>query len=624
MEHGLLFDAVIFLTAAVVSVPIARRLGLGSVLGYLIAGILIGPYVLNLVGASDSVMHAAEFGVVMMLFLIGLELKPALLWQLRGPIIGIGGSQVVLTSAAFCAIALSLGLRWPQAIAIGMILSLSSTAIVLQSLTERRMLKSEAGQTSFSVLLFQDIAVIPMLAILPLLAPGLKIIEEPSTLGGWQNGLMIALVIGGIVLGGHYLMRPVFRFIAQSGLREIFVAAALLLVLLTAFATESVGLSPALGTFLAGVVLAESEYRHELEANIEPFKGLLLGLFFISVGSGINFTLLAEHPFLIAGLLLLLLAVKFCILQVVGGLARMSSGHRWSFAFALAQGSEFAFVLFAFAHELKLFDSSLTSMLTLTVALSMAFTPLLLILNHRLQNKWHAEQQEQREHDAIDEQENPVIIVGFGRFGQVIGRLLHAHGIGTTILDNDAGNIDMLRKYGYKVFYGDADRIDLLHAAGADKAKVLIIAVSNQAKSIALCELAQRHFPHLRILVRAVDRAHAHLLLQMGVELIYRETVGSAVDLGVAALRQLGIRGNMAWRAGQTFKEHDEKLLREQTAFLNDEKMYITKSVQYRHILAEMLHATQQDRHSELMSAWEHVLEGDEEDSEDEHQTDTN
>ncbi len=624
MEHGLLFDAVIFLTAAVVSVPIARRLGLGSVLGYLTAGILIGPYVLNLVGASDNVMQAAEFGVVMMLFLIGLELKPALLWQLRGPIIGIGGSQVLLTAAAFCAIAILLGLRWPQAIAIGMILSLSSTAIVLQSLTERRMLKSEAGQTSFSVLLFQDIAVIPMLAILPFLAPGLKVIEEPSTLGGWQNGLMIALVIGGIVLGGHYLMRPVFRFIAQSGLREIFVAAALLLVLLTAFATESVGLSPALGTFLAGVVLAESEYRHELEANIEPFKGLLLGLFFISVGSGINFSLLAEHPFLIAGLLLLLLTVKFCILQAVGGLAKMSSGHRWSFAFALAQGSEFAFVLFAFAQELKLFDSSLTSMLTLTVALSMAFTPLLLILNHRLQNKWHAEQQEQREQDAIDEQENPVIIVGFGRFGQVIGRLLHAHGIGTTILDNDAGNIDMLRKYGYKVFYGDADRIDLLHAAGADKAKVLIIAVSNQSKSIALCELAQRHFPHLKILVRAVDRAHAHLLLQMGVELIYRETVGSAVDLGVAALRQLGIRGNMAWRAGQTFKEHDEKLLREQTAFLNDEKMYITKSVQYRHILAEMLHATQRDRHSELMSAWEHVLEEDEEDSENEHQTDTN
>ncbi len=605
--QSILTDAAIFLTAAVVSVPVARRLGLGSVLGYLIAGIMIGPYLFNFVGASDDVMHAAEFGVVLMLFLIGLELKPALLWQLRGPIVGIGGMQVILTTAAFFAIAMLAGLRWQQSLAIGMILSLSSTAIVLQSLTERRMLKSEAGQTSFSVLLFQDIAVIPMLAVLPFLAPGSKSIAEPAALSGWQNGLLIALVIGGIVLGGHYLMRPVFRFIAQSGLREIFVAAALLLVILTAMATDSVGLSPALGTFLAGVVLAESEYRHELEANIEPFKGLLLGLFFISVGSGINFSLLAQEPFLIAGLLMLLLGVKFAILQSVGGLAKMAKGHRWSFAFALAQGSEFAFVLFSFASQLKLFDKQLTSLLTLTVALSMAFTPVLLILNHRLQTRWLSTEEEQREQDDIDDQENPVIIVGFGRFGQVIGRLLHAHGIGTTILDNDAGNIDMLRKYGYKVFYGDADRIDLLHAAGADKAKVLIIAVSNQAKSLALCELAQRHFPHLRVLVRAVDRAHAHSLLQIGVELIYRETVGSAIDLGVSALRQLGVRGNMAWRAGQTFKEHDEKLLREQTAFLDDEKTYITKSVQYRHILAEMLHATQRDRHSELMNAWEQI-----------------
>ena len=273
--------------------------------------------------------------------------------------------------------------------------------------------------------------------------------------------------------------------------------------------------------------------------------------------------------------------------------------------------------MFSFAHQLKLFDTQLTALLTLTVALSMAFTPLLLMLNHYLQSKWQAEEKEERAADQIDEQDNPVIIVGFGRFGQVIGRLLHAHGIGTTVLDNDVSHIDMLRKYGYKVFYGDADRIDLLQAAGADKAKLLIVAVSNQAKSIALCELAQRHFPQLKILVRAVDRAHAHQLLQLGVELIYRETVGSAVDLGVSALRQLGIRGNLAWRAGQTFKEHDEKLLREQTAFLDDEKMYITKSVQYRHILAEMLQATQQDRHSELMHAWEHM---DDEDEEDEHE----
>lgn len=607
-EHFLLYAA-IFLLAAVVSVPIARRFGLGSVLGYLLAGVLIGPYLFDFVGDTEDVMHVAEFGVVLMLFLVGLELKPSLLWQLRGPIIGIGGSQVILTTAAFSLIAFLFNMPWQKAIAIGLILSLSSTAIVIQSLSERGLLKTEAGQTSFSVLLFQDIAVIPILAIFPLLAPiQLTKTAHTTELGGWQNGLLIVLVIAAIILGGHYLMRPIFRFIAKSGLREIFLAAALLLVILTALATESVGLSPALGTFLAGVVLAESEYRHELETNIEPFKGLLLGLFFISVGAGINFSLLGLHPFIVGGLLLLLLSVKFIILQGIGGLARMSRGHRWSFAFAMAQGSEFAFVLFSFAQQIRLFDPALTSLLTLTVALSMAFTPILLILNNTLQNKWAKESpDDSRSADPIDEYDNPVIIVGFGRFGQVIGRLLHAHSIGTTILDNDVANIDLLRKYGYKVFYGEADRIDLLEAAGADKAKLLVVAISNQAKSLAICELAQRHFPQMKLLVRAIDRAHAHQLLQMGIDCIYRETMGSAIDLGVAALEQLGIRGNIAWRAGQTFKVQDEKLLREQTAYIDDEKMYITKSVQYRHILADMLYTTQRDRHSELMRAWEQV-----------------
>lgn len=609
MQETFLFYSAIFLTAAVISVPVARRLGLGSVLGYLLAGVLIGPYLLDFVGDTNDVMHVAEFGVVLMLFLVGLELKPALLWQLRGPIVGIGGSQVILTTAAFAFLAFNFHLSWQVSLAIGMILSLSSTAIVLQSLAERGLLKTEAGQTSFSVLLFQDIAVIPMLAILPLLAP-VQIVKTANMLSAWQNDLLIVLVIAAIVFGGHYLMRPVFRFIAKSGLREMFVAAALLLVILTALATESVGLSPALGTFLAGVVLAESEYRHELETTIEPFKGLLLGLFFISVGAGINFSLLAEHPFLISTLLIALLVIKFILLQGIGRLAKMSRGHRWSFAFAMAQGSEFAFVLFSFAHQVRLFDETLTAILTLTVALSMALTPLLLILNERLQRVWAKESGNvHRSADPIDEYDNPVIIVGFGRFGQVIGRLLHAHSIGTTILDNDVANIDLLRKYGYKVFYGEADRIDLLEAAGADKAKLLIVAISNQAKSLAICELAQRHFPQMKLLVRAVDRAHAHQLLQMGIETIYRETMGSAIEMGVSALRQLGIRGNEAWRAGQTFRVQDEKLLREQTAYLDDEKMYITKSVQYRHILADMLYTTQQDRHSELMRAWEQVAE---------------
>jgi glutathione-regulated potassium-efflux system ancillary protein KefC len=613
MTNGLLFDAFIFLTAAVVSVPIAKRLGMGSVLGYLIAGIIIGPYLLNVVGKTDDVMHVAEFGVVLMLFLIGLELKPALLWQLKGPVLGLGGSQVLLTSVAIAIVSLLFGLRWQQALTTGMILALSSTAIVLQSLTERRQLKTESGQASFAVLLFQDIAVIPMLAIIPLLAARGSVPDTAPTLGGWQDGLLIAAVISGIILGGHYLMRPVFRFIAQSGMREIFVAAALLLVILIALAMQSVGLSPALGTFLAGVVLAESEYRHELEANIEPFKGLLLGLFFISVGAGINFTLLASQPGLVLGLLLLLILIKCLVLQGLGGVSRMNPAHRWTFALALAQGSEFAFVLLTLAYKSLLLSAHLVSLLTLVVALSMALTPVLLILNQRFVQRRYQEQVEEREADKIDEHDNPVIIVGFGRFGQVVGRLLHAHGIGTTVLDNDAGHIDVLRKFGYKVFYGDADRLDLLYAAGAHKAKLLVVAVGNPSKSLAVCELAQKHFPQLKLLVRAIDRPHAHQLLQQGVDMVYRETVGSAVDLGVNALKELGVRANQAWRAGQTFKQHDEKLLREQTAFIDDESMYITKSVQYRHILAEMLQANQEDRRSELMSAWENSPESPEE-----------
>ncbi len=607
MTDGLLFDAFIFLTAAVVSVPIARRLGLGSVLGYLIAGIIIGPYLLNVVGKTDDVMHVAEFGVVLMLFLIGLELKPALLWQLKGPVLGLGGSQVLLTTVAITIVSLLFELRWQQAITTGMILALSSTAIVLQSLTERRQLKTESGQASFAVLLFQDIAVIPMLAIIPLLAARGSVPDTAPTLGGWQDGLLIAAVICGIIFGGHYLMRPVFRFIAQSGMREIFVAAALLLVILIALAMQSVGLSPALGTFLAGVVLAESEYRHELEANIEPFKGLLLGLFFISVGAGINFTLLAHEPGVVLGLLALLILIKCLVLQGLGGVSRMNPAHRWTFALALAQGSEFAFVLLTLAYQSQLLSAHLISLLTLVVALSMALTPVLLILNQRFVQRRYEEQDEEREADKIDEHDNPVLIVGFGRFGQVVGRLLHAHGIGTTVLDNDAGHIDVLRKFGYKVFYGDADRLDLLYAAGAHKAKLLVVAVGNPAKSLAVCELAQKHFPQLKLLVRAIDRPHAHQLLQQGVDMVYRETVGSAVDLGVNALKELGVRANQAWRAGQTFKQHDEKLLREQTAFIDDESMYITKSVQYRHILAEMLQANQEDRRSEIMSAWENT-----------------
>ena len=577
MGHGLLFDALIYLSAAVIAVPLAKRWGLGSVLGYLLAGIIIGPFLLGLVGEQKDVMHFAEFGVVLMLFLVGLELRPALLWQLKGPILGTGGLQVLLTSAALTGVASLIGLPWQQGLAIGLILALSSTAIVLQSLQERRLMQSESGRSGFAVLLFQDIAVIPILAILPLLAIAPVASGGGPELAGWQHGLLVVAAIAGIVLGGHYLMRPVFRAIAEAHMREIFVAAALLLVIAIAVLMESVGLSPALGSFLAGVVLADSEYRHELEADIEPFKGLLLGLFFMSVGAGIDFSLFAAHPLLIPTLVIGLMVLKWGVLMGLGLIIRISPSQRWTI-----------------------------SLLTLVVALSMALTPLLLILNDRVIQPWfdYRNREDQPEHEQPELVEHPVIIAGFGRFGQIVGRLLHGHGIGTTILEQDASQIEMLRKYGYQVFYGDASRLDLLHAAGAHKAKLLVLSINDPATSLAVIEMVKKHFPHLRILARAQDRPHAHEILRHGIDSVYRETLGSAVDLGVEALTQLGFRANQAWRAGQMFKQYDNRLLREQVNYLDDEHTYINKSLQYREILSDLLQDDQEGQERTHAHNW--------------------
>jgi glutathione-regulated potassium-efflux system ancillary protein KefC/glutathione-regulated potassium-efflux system protein KefB len=591
MGHGLLFDAFIYLSAAVIAVPLAKHWGLGSVLGYLLAGIIIGPFLLGLVGEQKDVMHFAEFGVVLMLFLVGLELRPALLWQLKGPILGTGGLQVVLTTGVLTGVAYLIGQPWQQGLAIGLILALSSTAIVLQSLQERQLMQRESGRSAFAVLLFQDIAVIPILAILPLLAMTPVVSDGGAELAGWQHGLLVVAAIAGIVLGGRYVMRPVFRAIAQAHMQEIFVAAALLLVIAIAVLMESVGLSPALGSFLAGVVLADSEYRHELEADIAPFKGLLLGLFFMSVGAGIDFSLFAQHALVIPTLVIGLMVLKWLVLMALGFIIRISPSQRWTFALALAQGGEFAFVLFSFSAQNRIIPEQTIALLTLVVALSMALTPLLLILNDRIIQPWldgraHVDTPEHEQPELV---EHPVIIAGFGRFGQVVGRLLHGHGIGTTILEQDASQIEMLRKFGYQVFYGDASRLDLLHAAGADKARLLVLAVNEPATSLAVIEMVKKHFPHLKILARAQDRPHAYEILRLGVDSVHRETLGSAVDLGVEALGQLGFRANQAWRAGQTFKQHDNGLLRKQLNHLDDEYTYINKSLQYRDILSDLL-----------------------------------
>ncbi|MGB3308570.1 MAG: glutathione-regulated potassium-efflux system protein KefC [Nodosilinea sp.] len=612
------FQAFIYLMAAVLSVPVAKRLGLGSVLGYLIAGVIIGPFVLGLVGGEqqDDVMHFAEFGVVMMLFLIGLELRPSLLWQLRGPILGLGGLQVVVTTGAIAAIALLVGLPWTMALAIGMILALSSTAIVLQTLNEKRLMKTEAGQAAFSVLLFQDIAVIPMLALLPLLAMGhtaansgavvfVATAEASEGLPGWQQTLLVMGAVGGIIVAGRFLMQPVFRFIADTRLREMFTATALLLVIGITLIMQMVGLSPALGTFVAGVVLADNEYRHELETDIEPFKGLLLGLFFISVGASIDFNVLARQPLLILGLVAGLMLLKGLVLFALGRFFKQSLSQNLLFALALAQGGEFCFVLFSFAEQSRVLPSSLTAPLVVVVALSMALTPLVMMANERLVQPRFSARGEEREADTIDDGETPVIIAGFGRFGQVVGRLLIANGFRTTVLDHDPATIDQLRQFGHKVFYGDSSRIELLHAAGAAEAKLFVMAIDDAERALQTIDMVQKHFPHLKILARAIDRRHAYELLRRNVAVVERETFDSALNTGAEALKLLGFRAYQAHRAARIFRHHDVKAMREMAELQGDMPTLVARSQQLSADLKTVLQSDSYDLPHEIDQAWD-------------------
>ncbi len=581
--EGLLFQAFIYLLAAVATVPIAKQLGLGSVLGYLLAGVIIGPHLLGLVGhGGGGVMHVAEFGVVMMLFLVGLELRPNLLWRLRGPILGTGGAQVILTTLVVAALAAAFGIRIQTALAIGMIFSASSTAIALQTLNEKGLLTTKGGQTSFSVLLFQDLAVIPILAILPLLAMSGGAVstaaEEAAGVAPWQRALLVVGVVFAIVAGGRFLVRPIFRYLASTRLHEIFTAAALLLVVGIALAMQKVGLSPALGTFLAGVVLAESEYRHELESDIEPFKGLLLGLFFISVGASIDLPLVKSQPLLIAGLVFGLLLVKFVVLFGIGKISNLEKSQSFTFAFALAQGGEFAFVLTSFAAQNNVVDQRIGNILVATVALSMVMAPFLFTINERLVQPMFSSQLPDREADEIDEKDNPVILAGFGRFGHIVGRLLNLQGVKTTVLDLDADQVELVRKLGVKVFYGDASRLELLHAAGADKSKLIIIAIDDEEKSLVMVDTVQKHFPNMKILARAKGRDHAYRLLRQGVKNIYRETLGSSLDISVAALRILGFRAYEAQRAAKAFRMYDEQTVLDLAQYSEDESELIVQA----------------------------------------------
>ncbi len=599
MKDNPLFQVFIFLLAAVVSVPVAKRLGLGSVLGYLLAGMMIGPAALNLVGSPEQILHFAEFGVVMMLFLIGIEVRPALLWRLRVPVLGMGGLQVALAAAAIFGVALVAGLAWKPSLAIGLILAMSSTAIVLQSLAERGQLKLTSGQACFSVLLFQDMSVIPILAVLPLLGSGQMVVENHgfiAHLPGWQRALATIGAVVGIVAAGRILMRHVFRYVAATRLREVFTELTLLMVVAIALLMDAVGLSAALGAFVGGVVLADSDYRHQLEADLEPFKGLLLGLFFIAVGAGIDFTLLAAHPGRVFGLVGLLLAVKFVVQLVLARLFKMDWAQSLLFGLALSQGGEFCFVLLAIAKTVGVLSPEITKPLAAVVAISMAATPLLFIFYDRVIQRWLCpeERKPEREPDKIPDEDNPVILAGFGRFGHIVGRLLRASGIGCTVLENDPEQIEMLARFGLKSYFGDSTRSDLLAAAGAARAKVFISTIADSEKSIQLVKTLQQEFPHLRIFARATSRQHAYELIQAGVEHVFRETVGSALDLGIAAMRKLGFRGVQALRAARIFKELDEASLWDLARHEGDEKSYVTRARQHIDNLERVLQADRQ------------------------------
>jgi len=615
MTPDFLFQAVIYLLAAVAAVPIAKHLGLGSVLGYLLAGVVIGPSLLGLVGEVEDVQHFAEFGVVMMLFVVGLELRPSLLWRLRGPILGTGSAQVLGTAGGVTAVALLLGMAWPVAVTIGLILTMSSTAIVIQSLAERKVLNTRGGQACFSVLLFQDIAVIPILAVLPWLAQangghaaegGHGHESALAHLPQWAQTLCTIGAVVGVVVVAHYFLRYVFRYVAASKLREMFTIVALLVVAGVAWLMHLVGLSAALGTFIAGVVLAESEYRHQLEADVEPFKGLLLGLFFMAVGAGLNLGLVMAQPGLVMLLVLGLIGVKFLVLLALGGLFRLGWGATFLFACALAQGGEFCFVLLGTAGQSGLLGAEVLGPLNAAVALSMALTPLLLIVSDRLIQPRFAKMKPKREHDVVESHDHPVILAGFGRFGHIIGRLLQANGFGVTVLDSDPDQVEMLARFGLKSFYGDASRADLLAAAGAEKARLFVCAVDDEAKSLEIVDLVRHEFPHLRILARATSRNHAYELIKRGIPDFRRDLLGSSLDLSVDILRALGYRAHRAVRAVELFRCYEEESVRELAKhFEGDQATYVSIARQHLENLESVFRQDLKRQHLDAEDAWE-------------------
>jgi len=611
MTDGVLGQAAVFLAAALVCVPLAKRLGMGSVLGYLLAGIVIGPFCLGFVGKEgEDIMHFAEFGVVMMLFLIGLELEPSHFWRMRKTIVGLGSLQLAATTLASALLLMALGFSWQGAVASGLALSMSSTAIVLQSLKEKGLGSSQAGAGSFAVLLFQDIAVIPILALLPFLAiqTATQSAHTPTMLDGlpgWLQAGWVLFAVTMVFIMGRYIIVPFLRIITRTSVRELCFAAALLIIIAIALLMKLVGLSPALGAFMAGVLLANSEFRHELESDIEPFKGLLLGLFFIAVGASINFRLLSDAPVKIFTLVLAVIIIKTAVLLVLGRLFRFSFDQNSIFAIGLSQVGEFAFVLFAFISRLGIITAEWTDTLMAVTAISMTMTPLLMLLNERLLlRRFGTREREEKVADTI-ETEHPVIIAGFSSFGSTLGRFLRANGVEATILDNNSDQVDLLRRMGFKVFYGDATRIDILRSAGAEQARLLVIAIDDPATGHHMVQTVNKHFPHLRVIARAGNNLDAHELMDLDVQYVYRDFLDTAVRAGVDVLSALGHRRYSATRAGQDFIRYDEQAMQHLTPHRHDESNYISNAREQIRIQEQLLASDRAASNSENDHAWD-------------------
>ncbi len=591
MSGNILFEAIIFLAGAIVCVPLAKRLGLSSVLGYLLAGVFIGPYVLGFVGEEgDDIMHFAEFGVVIMLFLIGLEIDPKSFWRMRKTIVGMGGAQLVLTLLLAQIGLMALGFGWQVSLVISMAVVLSSTAIVLQTIKEKGLMNTPYGASSFSILLFQDIIVIPMLAVIPLLAAPSQghsdvghseghgdstYLLENLPLG--VQAILVFLSIALVVVAGRYLIVPLLRLVATSRVKELLTASALFVVLLLALAMELVGLSPALGAFLGGVVLATSEFKHELESNLEPFKGLLLGLFFMAVGASINFIIIGEQPLMIAGLVIGVIVLKALVLNVVGVLFKMNTDQRLLMGVGLAQVGEFAFVVFSFAAQLNILDSSQLDIMLVVTALTMTLAPILSLANERLVlPRVGTKESQNRGVDHIAKMQK-VLLIGFGHFGSTIGRFLRSYGVEATILDHDSNRVDLLRKMGFEVYYGDASRMDLLESAGIEEAEMVICAIDDPDTTTEIVSRIQEKFPDITLMVRAKSRYDAYELLNMGIKNVYRESLESSVRMASEVLHQMGFRKYTVLRQAQNFIKYDEESLRRLADQSPDHKDYVFK-----------------------------------------------